>query len=485
MPGLVGRYLPKQITYQFNHRKAVIMTIEQLIAQKRGEIVAKLTERNVKAKELQVLRSEETTDEAKVIEIRAAKDALDLEVDELQARVAGLEEEAAKDAAADALTRSVSVTAEAPGQKRATAEVTSEPRAYSRETDPKGGQFIRDVVNSTMYNDSGAHARLARHMDEERVERGEYMERAVGTGAFAGLTVPQYLVDLVAPNAKAGRPFADACRHHDLPSEGLTVNISKITTGTGVDLQATENTAVAETGIDDTLLTVNVQTNAGQQTLSRQAIERSTGAESIVLEDLFRAYNTRLDTTLINQATNGLTNIATNVAYTDATPTAAELYPKLSAAASGVESALLDMDAGDTILVMHSRRWHWLNSNLSTSWPLIAQPGVPVQTGGVNNGGAYGSGFRGTLPNGMPVIVDNNISTALGAGTEDEIYAVARSEAHLWEDPNAPVFIRAEQPAAASLGVLLVAYGYFAYSFNRRAHVQKISGTGLIAPTFA
>jgi hypothetical protein len=73
----------------------------------------------------------------------------------------------------------------------------------------------------------------------------------------------------------------------------------------------------------------------------------------------------------------------------------------------------------------------------------------------------------------------------LGAGTEDEIYVVPEDECHLWEDPQAPVFIRAEQPAAASLGVLLVLYGYFAYSFRRYANShQKISGTGLIAPTF-
>jgi hypothetical protein len=47
------------------------------------------------------------------------------------------------------------------------------------------------------------------------------------------------------------------------------------------------------------------------------------------------------------------------------------------------------------------------------------------------------------------------------------------------------VFIRAEQPAAASLGVLLVLYGYFAYTFRRyTSAMQKIGGTGLVTPTF-
>jgi hypothetical protein len=98
----------------------------------------------------------------------------------------------------------------------------------------------------------------------------------------------------------------------------------------------------------------------------------------------------------------------------------------------------------------------------------------------------YGSGPRGVLPCGLEVIVDNNIATNLGAGTnEDEIYVVPASECHLWEDPNAPLFIRAEQPAAASLGVLLVAYSYFAYTFGRYANgMQKVGGTGLITPSF-
>jgi hypothetical protein len=47
------------------------------------------------------------------------------------------------------------------------------------------------------------------------------------------------------------------------------------------------------------------------------------------------------------------------------------------------------------------------------------------------------------------------------------------------------VFIRAEQPAAASLGILFVLYGYFAYTFGRYPGMQqKITGTGLTPPLF-
>jgi hypothetical protein len=143
------------------------------------------------------------------------------------------------------------------------------------------------------------------------------------------------------------------------------------------------------------------------------------------------------------------------------------------------------MASGENLVVMHSRRWYWLNSQLTSTWPLLNQPGSPVQAAGENFAVAYGSGFRGILPSGAPVIVDNNIITNSGAGTnEDEIYVVDRNECHLWEDPQAPVFIRAEQTKAATLGVLLVLYGYYAFTHSRYAQAQKIVGTGLVTPTF-
>lgn len=466
------------------------MDIHALIASVRAVIDGKLTERKAKDDELVALRTrldsgDTSVTEDAINEVRSAKAAIDSELTEARARLEEFEAELRSDEAAARLASEVLPPAT---RERAPVKVGQEERTYRPDTDKRGKQFVLDVARGFLFNDPSANERLARHMQEERVVRGDalgaYSERAVATSAFAGLTVPQYLVELFAPNAKAGRPFADACRHHDLPAEGMTVNIGKMTTGSGVDVQSAENAAVAETNVDDTLISPAVQTNAGQQTMSRQSVERSAGAEDAVLEDLFRAYGTALDSTLINQATNGLSAVATSIAYTDASPTAAELYPKLLAANAAVEAALLDMDPNDTIAVMHSRRWFWLQSQLSSTWPLFGQPGVAPQLSGENYGERYGSGFRGILPNGTAVIVDNNIATDAGAGTEDEVYFVAQSEAHLWEDPQAPMFIRAEQTNAASLGVLLVVYGYFSYTFVRRAHAQKIAGTGLIAPTF-
>lgn len=478
------------------------MTLKELIARKSAEKASKLAERNTHADALADLRSQETEDVDKVAEHRAAKAKLDTEIDALEREIAELDaEQRADEVAAERQAQVVETETRAPSYDEV-ARVGTEERTYAAHKErgfdqrtgklalgvKAGADFERDVA-AAFLGDYAAQERLSRHMSEERVERGQYLARAAGTGAFAGLTVPQYLTDIYAPAAAAMRPFADACNKHVLPSDGMTLNISRITTATSTALQGTENTGVSETNIDDTLLTINVQTNAGQQTLSRQAIERGTGVEAVVLDDLFRRYHTNLDSTLINQASTGLAASSTYVAYVSGTPKVTEAYPIVIQAQAAVEAALLDQATGDNIVVMHSRRWYWMQNGLSSTFPLIAQPGIVPQTLGENFNEVYGRGVRGVLPNGAAVIVDNNITTAglagaVTGGTQDHIYVLDRREAHLWEDPSAPVFIRAEQTPAASLGVLFVLYGYFGYTFSRYSHSQVIGGTGMVTPAF-
>ncbi|MEU9643603.1 hypothetical protein [Streptomyces sp. NPDC048188] len=459
------------------------MTLAELIAQARTALDTAIANRQREQDALMALRSDENLTEEQVTAQVAQRDAADAEVSRRQEALAGLEaEQAREEELAQLQARTAPAANRAPAYDRVH-RVGAEERTYRPDQDRRGAQFQQDVA-AAFLGDYEARDRLARHMAEERTERGDQL-RAVGTGAFAGLVVPQYLTDMYAPLARTNRPFADACRRHTLPRTGMTVEISRVTTGSSVDNQSAENAAVAEQDMDDTALSVPVRTAAGQQTASRQSIERGAGVEDVILDDLFRAYGSRLDTTMLNAATVGLSNVATAVAYTDATPTTAELYPKVIEGLAGVEGALLDQASGDNLAVMHSRRWYWMQNAMGTSYPLITQPGVVAQTLGANYAEAYGRGVRGILPNGTPVIVDNNIAVNLGAGTnEDEIFLVDRQECHLWEDPDAPMYIRAEQPKAANLGVLLVVYGYYAFTFQRQPHARKIAGTGLITPTF-
>lgn len=470
------------------------MTVDSLIASLREANIADLEVRAAHTNSLAELRGAEakgeTVLEADVQKLRGAKTEIDARVALRSARIDQLNADAASDAAAQKLSAEVRSTGLVVPASTSPGRVTGEERTYHKGNDPKGQRFLSDVAAAAM-GDWDARERTAKHQREERVE-GRLSERATSTGSFVGLTVPQYLTDMFAPNAKAMRPFAETMRTLPLPGQGMVVNISRITTGSSAALQATQNSAVSNQDIADTLLTIPVQTMAAQQVMSRQALERSTGAEAVTLDDMIRQYYTQLDSTLLNQAVTGLSAVANRVAYQGANTTPAT-YAKLLQGRSQLEGVLLDTQAGDEIAIMHSRRWAAIQSASSTTnFPFV----TPVYSGPVGQGGQdyglnYGPGFRGQF-GGLNVVVDNNVTVAGtdgGSTASDEIYVVNRRETILWEDASAPVMIRAEQTNAASLGVLFVVYGYFAYTHSRyqsggfAAH-QKLSGTALQAPTF-
>lgn len=466
--------------------------LEQLRAQLRAQLDQRAAHEaavdvivaTVEARSETTLTPEET---AQMTELRAQVAAIDETRPALEARIADLEARDVARRAADALSSSIPTT---PVTSTGGAVVRREARTYHPGTDRGGGLFLRDIMRARIDGDFGAMQRLDRHMQEERVERAAYLagieQRDVGTSAFAGLTVPQYLTDLVAPKIRNKRPFADICRHLPLPPDGMTVNISRITTGTAAAAQSAEAAAVQETDIDDTLLTINVRTVAGQQDVARQVVDRTSGGDQVVIEDLIGAYHEELDRQiLVADGTGGthlgVKNTTSNVAvtYTDASPTAAELHPKMADLLQQVSTGTDDF----THFVMHTRRWWWLASQLGSTFPLVTVGGAGVQQVGNIGDPSYRPGGRDYL--GAGVVLDRNIETTLGAGTEDAIYGVNADECFLWEDPSAPLMIRAEQTAAGNLLVKFVVYGYSAFSAGRYPLATgDITGTGLIAPTF-
>ena len=364
------------------------------------------------------------------------------------------------------------------GDKEAVVEV-NEPNLYREGGDHS---FISDAW-AARSGDFKAQERLNKHQDFEA--------RDVGTGAFTGLVVPQSLVDEYAPIARAGSPFYNAVPKKDLPAFGNKIEISRITTGSQAAEQATENSAVQETNMDDTLLTVNVDTIAGQQDVSRQALERGGqpgfSLENIIFQDLVAAYYTKLDNLMINGSGSsgqplGISQVSgiNQTTYTDASPTVAELYPKLADAVQEINS---NRFAPATAILMHPRRWGFLTAGVdSSNRPLVLPAGNnPDNAAGVGDAAAYGQVVGSVL--GLPVITDANIRTDLGAGTEDAIY-IAKVDDHIMFEDN--LFqLKFEETNAGSLTTKMVVYGYVAFASGRYPKgISEIVGTGLIAPTF-
>ena len=407
-------------------------------------------------------------------------DALVEEARSLDTKIEKLKTQADADAKASEIRASVAAVAT---PRVGGTTVTRESRTYSERSD---SSFFKDAYNAQFKSDFTAQDRLARHMREEEIER-----RDVGTAQFEGLVIPQYLIDLAAPLARAGRPFADfATNKMTLPPSGMTLNISRMTTGSSTAVQVTQNDAVSETDVDDTLLTVNVRTIAGQQDLSRQAIERGTGIDVFVAADLIKSWHTTLDAQILNGAgtagtIKGLRASGGNaITFTSTAPTVGLLYPKL---ADAIQQIQTNSFTNPTHFIMHPRRLAFLLAAVdSTNRPLV----VPAANGPMNASGVgAGSsvyGNSGYQMMGLPIITDANIGTTYGTTTnQDEIYVVNAGESHLWEQPGSPFTLRYDATGAGNLTIKTVVYGYAAYTAERYPLAASIiSGTGLSAPTF-
>lgn len=415
--------------------------------------------------------------------LRERKRKIGLELDALKA-------ERERDAAVDKLAQQHVPAARSPYD--GVARVHHAERTYRPDDAQRGAPgFLSDLYRGQVLHDPAANERLSRHGHEVEVDRPDLLTRAGTTGNVSGFVPPAYLTDLWAELARAGRPVANLCTRMPLPEAGMTVNVPRVTTGTTVGVQASENASLATQDIDDTLLTVNVNTIAGYTDVSRQAVERGIGVEQLVLTDLASDYNSKLDAQVISGSGSsgqhlGLLNVSgTNtVTYTDASPTVPELWPKL---ADAVRQIVSQRYTGATGIVMTPLTWGWLLAATDTSGrPLIdaSANGSGHNTMGTSSAPQY-EGAAGTIY-GVPVYLSGNVPINLGSGTnETRIIAADFRDTVLFEDNGgAPVQLRFDAPLSSSLGVRLLAYGYSAFAGGRQPKaVSVIGGTGLILPS--
>jgi HK97 family phage major capsid protein len=385
------------------------------------------------------------------------------------------------------------------------ARIGSEPLTYRKEVkrnsdgSPAEPTFITDLFRAQVLGDFSSSERLARHGQEMQIERPKLVERAVGSGGVPGFVPPQYMSELFALYARAGRPTANLCRKMPLPPEGMTVNIPRVTSPTTTAIQASEGGAIGNSDPASTLLTANVNTVAGYVTVSRQALERGPMTEEVIVSDLSADYNAKLDAQILNGSgvsgqhlgILGVSSINA-VTYTAATPilvgATSPMWPKL---ASGVGQVMSGRYAGPNAMVMSPTEWAWMLSTVdaSTYRPVIQ----PVEVGGSDAFNQIGtmpgapgySGIAGYLFN-LPVYLDGSMPANLGAGTNETRIIIADFEdLILFEDSSgAPTQLHFEQTSGQTLQILLIAYGYSAFAGGRQPKaISVLAGTGMITPS--
>ena len=488
------------------------MNIKQRIEAIRASIVTLIERRSTLTTDLESARSEipETgavPDELTARITTAVQDirAIDSKLLLLAEEQRELDDELVRDEAVRKLQGELLPTGAPTGDHRrehGDGTITSEPRTYTRHAALREGtSFFRDVF-TTATGAGGdpleARGRLEQHMREERThrpdisaagEKRDLQTRDVGTSAFSGLTVPQYLVDLVAPAVSNGDPFIQICRQLPLPTYGMSFVVCRVTTASSAASQTSENAAVSETDMDDTQLTIPVRTIAGKQDVSWQTLERSNGADELIAGDLITRYRAMVDYQALNSdETNGtvlgVRNVVgiNTVTYTDATPTAPEAWGPLHDLIQQCETDVPGF-GGLTHWILHPRRRSFFNSAISTYVPLVQQANTPPQIIGTDAGTEYGSGVRGILA-GLPVVTDANIPTTIES-TRDVIVGVNANECIIWKAEGDPMFIRVDTASASNLMSTMVCWGLVGFTAGRYPATHgTISGTGLNTPTF-
>lgn len=420
---------------------------------------------------------------SKFDELRASIASKDEEIRKMDERIADAEEREAR-ASKEAESRKEHGQTGAQSEARAAGRVTSEPTTYR-----KGGShsYFRDLamVGLGRGDIRGAADRLQRNNQEVAVE-----SRALSTtdGAGGEFVPPLWMINDYVELARTARPTADRVRNETLPTGTDQINVPKILTGTAVAEQATQNSAVQNTDATTGSVAANVATLAGQQVVPVQLIEQSPlNMDTILLADLAADYAAKVDLFVLNNnATNKkglLQESGTNaITYTSGAPTVALLWSKLADAIQQVTSNRFMPP--DTI-VMHPRRWAYLIASTdSTGRPLIGvDNGNTFNSLGTAGGVASANGVVGKIA-GLDVVLDPQIPTNLGAGTnQDPILVMRASDSILWEGaPHAEAF---RETKADQLSVLLRFYRYAAFTTARYAKsVSVVNGTGLVAPTF-
>lgn len=494
------------------------MNLETLIAQLRERIAAALEERATAYSPVETIRAAcmaengRTPNETEAAQVRAAQaavEAADVRIGELRAQLTTYETELQRENAAAALQREFTPAAARPAYDQViNRSDVIEPRTYTAHNDRTGtARFFSDAWNARRGNEA-ARTRLERHGNEVQVH-GEITERALATGGVAGLIIPNYLTALAAPVLRSGRPFANAVNRHPMPDGGMTLIVPRGAVGASVDAQATENSAVSETDESWLNLTVPVNTVAGQQPVSRQALERGEQMDTIIFGDLTRAHAAKVDNLVMNgsgasnQPLGALSTAGIGAATAfGAAPTNGNVASKIAGATTYVSS---NSGVGliPRVMVMNPRRWGWYQSLVDSTGRQVVtvnqtgafQNAAIINAPGETSAGddpLHGMTFVGLHANGLPIISDVNVPTTVGTNNEDIIFVADTSELHLWEDGDgSPQMLSFEQTAGSNLTTTLVVYSYVAFTGGRYPQaVAKVggldstAGQGLIAPNF-
>ena len=371
-----------------------------------------------------------------------------------------------------------------PERKRRSKKDPARPRKRGNVTYQRGkNNIFNDMAQARFAGNPKAAERLAQHSKEMEVEMRAHPNQAAGEGGE--FIPPLWLQDEWLSVARPGRAFADSLNPKPLPAGTNQINIPRLASGASVAVQ-TDGGAVSSTDVTTGSVSGQLQTIAGQEDVSYQLHELSQPAiETVIMEDITGAYDQALDAAVLNgtvaNAKGVLQLSGTNaVTFTQATPTLPLLYPKVADAVQRIATARFKPAQ---LIAMAPRRWGFALASLDTGNRPLIVPTAPMNPMGVIENVAA-EAVVGSMQ-GLPVLIDANIPTTEGTGTnQDSIIVYRPDDIYLWEDPE-PRFRVMEEVLSGTLQVRFQLVGFYILIAGRfPAAISKIQGTGLVTPAF-
>ena len=354
----------------------------------------------------------------------------------------------------------------APAAGGSTVTVGDEEPVYRRDKDVS---FFADMLN-LRNGDREASERLHRNnkqVAEIRKQRGELRANADGSG----FQPPIYLADEWVKIARPGRPFANAVPKMGLPPGGTSITVPKVSTGTSVGFHA-DGGNVSDTAAATTTISSSLYAIAGQNEVDRLVLERSyPGLDMVIFDDLMRLYDQTVDQKLINGSGTaeylGLENVSSINTVAGTVTSQKSVLQDFYKAISLIWSTRY---TAPTAILMHPRRAAWLASGFDSTFPIFNQGGMNAFQAASQDGGLAGEIA------GLRVIVDANVPTTDGAGTnEDPVFVLVMEDLRLAEEGVQQATF--EEVASATLAIRLQLWGYSAALLNRYPKgICKITG---------
>lgn len=371
-------------------------------------------------------------------------------------------------------------------------EVLSEPLTYRPDV---RHSYFRDLA---MRDRSPAAAeRLTRHALEMtslgEVRQQHAMQRMQSSdveyrvspdttpGNGGNFTVPLWINQMFATAPRPGRVLASLIRAaFDLPDGVSSVNLPILTKGTIV-APAIDDSAVAEQDVTDAAGSSVVATLAGQSDWPIQMLEQSPAGAHLdfaVFSDLAAGYDADLENQLLNglgaaaKQILGVTNVlnTVGVAYTDSSPSGAELYPMFGQAIARVGN---NRNLAPECWLMRTARWGWIATTESTAGLPYSLPSVYL-----GDDDETPDPISGLI--GLPVFTDDALPANQGAaGNQDVIVALRPSDLILFE--GTPQTAVQREVLSGTLSVRFQMHNKAAAITNRYpSGISPITGTGLI-----